>query len=162
MMSDELKGTTAFNSSLIIPRSSFLFRLRRHLLLHLRIDPLALDVEAQTPVEAHVLVRHPDEREAAHEVAAPVFVEEVVARDGEEEDRHVMAEAVFAREEVEKLSLPPAAAGPALPDAELARLAEHLLVRHRPRDAGDGYGEEEECDDLPGQAHTVSPRLMRA
>src|SRR5947207_10365190 len=111
------------------------------LLLDLRLDLFALDVEAQPAVEAHVLVRHPYEREAADQVAAPVFVEQFVARDEEEEYRYVVAEAVFAGEQVEEFSLVPARARLALPDAELARLAKDLLVRHSPRETRYGDGE---------------------
>src|SRR2546421_2136700 len=130
------------HSSLITHHSSlitaFVFG---NLLLDLRLDPFALDVEAQPAVEAHVLVRHPYEREAADEVAAPVFVEQFVARDEEEEYRYVVAEAVFAGEQVEEFSLVPARARLALPDAELARLAKGLLVRHSPRETRYGDGE---------------------
>src|SRR5215210_1836312 len=109
-----------------------------YLLLDVRLDLLALDVEAEAVVEAHVLVGDPDEGEAADEVAAPVFVEQVVARDEEEEDGDVVAETVFAGEEVEELPLVPAPALLTPPLAVLPRLAEDLLVRHRPGDARDG------------------------
>src|ERR1044072_559888 len=119
-----------------------------HLLLDVRLYLLALDVEAEAVVEAHVLVCDPDEREAADEIAAPVFVEQLVARNEEEEDCDVVAEAVFAGKEIEELPLVPAATILALAHAELTRLAEDLLVCHRPGNARDGNCEQEEHCDL--------------
>src|SRR4051812_24527300 len=124
------------------------FNLLRDLLLDGRLDLLALDVEAEAVVDAHVLVGDPDECEAPDEVAAPVLVEQPVARDEEEEDRHVVAEAVLAGKEVEEFSLVPAPALPTPAHTELPRLAEDLLVRHGPGDARDGDREHEEHGDL--------------
>lgn len=132
------------------------------LLFDLSFNLLALDDEAEPVVEAHVLVCHPHEREAADEVTAPVFVEQVVLRDEEEDESHVVAEAVFACEQVEELSLVPAPAIPALADAEIARLAKYLFVRHSPRDAGDGKPEDEQRDYLRGQIHVNVFRLGKS
>src|SRR5690242_1503769 len=90
----------------------------------LDLDALAFDVEAQPAEEAHILVGHPDQREAADQVAAPIVVEQLVARDDEEKGRHIMAETVFAGEQVEKFSLDQSPTSLATFDTILARLAE--------------------------------------
>jgi 6-phosphofructokinase len=75
------KKSRSFLSPLITLFTRSLSLLSRHfssyLLLNLRLYLLALDVEAQAVVEAHVLVGDPDEREEREEVAAPVFVEKL-------------------------------------------------------------------------------------
>ena len=55
-----------------------------------------------------------------------------------------MTEAVLAGEEIEKLSLVPAQAVAAAPLAILARLAKDLFMSDRPREAGDGYRQNEQ------------------
>jgi len=62
-----------------------------------------------------------------------------------------MAEAVFAREQVKELSLIPTAAFLAAAFAELARLAKHFFVSHRPRDTRYRNRQQKEFEDLKAQ-----------
>jgi hypothetical protein len=59
-----------------------------------------------------------------------------------------MAEAIFAGEEIKELPLEDRLAGSAALLAELARLAENLLLGDGPSDAGNGDGQNEQPDDL--------------
>jgi hypothetical protein len=59
-----------------------------------------------------------------------------------------MAETVFAGKQVEEFPLDQSPAVLAPLRAIFARLAKDFFVRHRPRDAGDGHGENEQPGDL--------------
>src|SRR5438105_8786546 len=95
---------------------------------------LMFDVQPQTVERAHVDVRDPDQREPADQVSAPACVQQRKARDQQKERRHIVREAVLAREQIEELPCGQWAAVLSLALAELARLAEDLLVRDGPTD----------------------------
>src|SRR3954469_15737660 len=114
----------------------------------LDLDALALDVEPQPAVDAHILIGDPHQREAADQITAPVGIQQLVARDNEEEDGYIMAKTILAGEQVKKLAFKQSSAALAFSDAKIARLAEDFFVRHRPGDAGDGHGEDEQPGDL--------------
>src|SRR5215470_16226522 len=116
------------------------------------------NLQAKLAEGAHIDVGHEDEREERDDVSAPVIQPQVIAREDEESERDVMAEAVLAREQIEKLPLDDRFTGLAARDTVLARFAEDLLVRDRPRDAGDRNREDEEHCDLHAETH-ISPRF---
>ena len=95
------------------------------------------DFDPEAVIRVHVDVRHPGEREEGHQRPAPVRV--INSESGHEQQtrRHPVREAVFAREEIKKLPLDEPAAVAAAVRAVGVDLAERLLVRNRPGDAGD-------------------------
>lgn len=54
-----------------------------------------LDIQAQTVVDAHVLIGDPDESEECNQVSTPSGIEQLKARDEQEECSHIVAETVF-------------------------------------------------------------------
>ncbi len=69
-------------------------------------------------------------------------------------------EAVFAGEEVEEFALVPPATIPAPVRAVLAPLAKDFLESYGPSNARDGYGEDEQPDDLRAETHESSQILL--
>jgi hypothetical protein len=65
-----------------------------------------------------------------------------------------VTKAVFTCQEIEELALAKERSGLALLLAKLSELSKHFLVRDRPTDTGNGYGEDEQGDKLfSGAAH---------
>jgi hypothetical protein len=116
--------------------------------LNLTFDPFGLDVQPQTIVDAHILVRDPNQREQRDEIPAPIGIQQFEASDDQKERRDVMTEAVLAGKEIEEFSFVPAAAIAAATLAVLAWLTKDLFMRDRPRDARDGYRDHEEVEQL--------------
>ena len=85
------------------------------------LEVFVLDVEAETVVDAHVLVGYPYESEEGDEISTPSFIEHMEARDDQKEGGDVVAETVFAGEEIKKFA-PRKSAG-------LARLALAIFSR---------------------------------
>ena len=65
---------------------------------------LVLDIEAETVVDAHVLVGYPYEGEEGDEISTPSRIEHVETRDDQEHGRDVVAETVFAGEQIKKFT----------------------------------------------------------
>ncbi|MCU1221169.1 MAG: hypothetical protein JWN42_2366 [Candidatus Angelobacter sp.] len=125
-----------------------------HFLFHvLDLNAVFADIEAQVGVNTHVLVGDPDQREAADQVAAPIVKQKLVVSDEKEKRRHVMAEAELAGKEEIKLAAPGVGMVHTLADAILPRLAENILVRYRPGDAGDGQRERKQPYELQRERH---------
>ena len=120
-----------------------------HFLLHvLDLNPLLSDIESQARIHTHILVRNPDQGETSYDVPAPVLEKQLVTREREEEDSHVMTEAILAGEEEEKLAGQVTGMRFTLPQAPLALFAKYILMRDRPRDAGDRNCQQKKPDDL--------------
>ena len=120
---------------------------------------LVLDVETEAIEEAHVDVGDPDQGELGEHVAAPSCVQQLKVREDEEECSDVMAEAVLAGEEVEEFADVKGSLLLTLFLAELARLAEDLLVGHGPRGASDGQGEKQKKHKLVRKGDGENARL---
>lgn len=80
-------------------------------------------------------------------------------RQDKEERSHVMAEAILAGEQVEEFSLVEQFAVVAFVFAELSWLFEDLLVRNRPRDAGDSETKQKEEAELMRQRLVQNARV---
>ena len=120
----------------------------------LDFDTIFADIEAQVGVNAHILIRDPDQREKGDEVAAPVIEEELVVGEEEEKCRHVMAEAEFAGKEEEKLAARRIRMALTLTDAIFARLAEYLFMCHGPGDARNRDCERKKPYELQRERHS--------
>ena len=105
-------------------------------------EVFGFDFEAQPVVGAHVDVRDPNKGELGDYKSAPSRVEHLELGQNQKRRCHVVAEAVFARKQVKEFSLIETPAILAAVFAELARLAEDLLVRDGPGDARDGEAEQ--------------------
>lgn len=114
---------------------------------------LLADIEAQVSVQAHVLVRHPDQGKAADHVSAPIVKQEFVARDGKKKGGHIMAEAVLAGKDEEKFTDKEMRIVFALFGTPLARLTKDLFVCHRPGDAGNRDRQQEQPHNLQVKRH---------
>jgi len=112
-----------------------------------------LDVETEMVVDAHVLIRHPDQREQRDEISAPARVEELEASYDQEQRSHIMAEAIFAGEQVKKFASGQTACLPRLLLAIVARLTKDFLMSNRPGDAGDGDRQDEQPHKLKADNH---------
>ena len=131
-----------------------LFHLFHFLLDVLDLSAVFADIEAQVSVNAHVLVRDPDEREERDQVAAPIVKQQLVMREDKEKRRDVMTKAEFAGEEEKKLAASRAGMALTLADAIIARLTEDFFMRHGPGDAGDGQGERKKPYELQRERHS--------
>ena len=109
---------------------------------------LVFDLEPQPVEDAHVDVRDPNEREPRDEVAAPAGVEKMEPGEDKEEAGDVVRETVLAGEEVEEFSRDQGLAVFGFALAELAWLAEDLLVGDGPGGAGDGQSQQEQVGEL--------------
>jgi hypothetical protein len=107
-------------------------------LLHRNFGALFTNIEPNLPEETHVDVGHPHQGEACDQIAAPVRIQKFVARDDEESCRDVVAEAVLAGEEIEELAFVDAAAGLALGETDVTKLAYHFFMRNGPRNGCHG------------------------
>jgi len=116
--------------------------------LNLTFNSLGLNVQPQAIVDAHVLIRDPDQCEQRDEIPAPIGIQQFEASDNQEDRRDVMTEAVLAGEEIEKFSFVPAAAILAATLAVFAWLTKDLFVRNGPGDARDGDCQREKVKQL--------------
>ena len=114
--------------------------------LNLTFNSLGLNVQPQAIVDAHVLIRDPDQCEQRDEIPAPIGIQQFEASDNQEDRRDVMTEAVLAGEEIEKFSFVPAAAVSAATLAVFAWLTKNFFVGDGPRYAGDRNREHEEFE----------------
>lgn len=105
-------------------------------------------------VNAHVLVRDPDERKEGDEVTAPVVEQQLVMREDKEKRCDVMAKAEFAGKKKEKLAAGRAGMALTLADAIIARLTEDFFMRHGPGDAGNRQGERKKPYELQRERHS--------
>lgn len=119
----------------------------------LDLNAVFTDIEAQMSVDAHVLVRNPDQREEGDQVAAPIVEQQLVMREDKEKRRDVMAKAEFAGKKKEKFAAGRAGMTLTLADAIFARLTENFFMRHGPRDAGNGQGERKKPYELQRKRH---------
>ena len=117
------------------------------------LDLLMLDVETEMVVDAHVLIRHPDQREQRDEISAPARVEELEASYDQEQRSHIMAEAIFAGEQVKEFALGQTGCLLGLLLAIVARLTKDFLVSNRPGDARDGDRQDEQPHKLKADSH---------
>ena len=114
---------------------------------------LVFDVETKMVVDAHILIRDPDECEQRDEISAPARVKKFEARDDEEQRGHIMAEAIFAGEQVKEFASWQAGRVLRLFLAVVAGLAKNFLVGNGPRDAGDGYRQDKQPRKLEADGH---------
>jgi len=119
------------------------------------LDPLPPYIKTKPSVEAHVLVGDPDQGKAANQVSAPVIEKKFIARDEEKEDGYVVAEAVFASKYKEQLPAEQMRARLALSFAEFPRFTKDFFMRQRPRNAGNGKGQQSQPDDLNSEGHLL-------
>ena len=119
-------------------------------LLGLDFEVFVFDVEAETVIDAHVLVGDPDDGEKSDEISTPPGVQHLKAGDDQEDGSNVVAEAVFAGKEIEKLSAGEAVALSRLPLAVFARLAKNFFMSSSPGNAGHGNREHQQ----PGKLHS--------
>jgi len=105
-------------------------------------------------VNAHVLVRDPDQREERDEVAAPVVEEQLVMREDKEKRRDVMTKAEFTGKQKEELAASRAGMALTLADAIIARFTEDFFMRHGPGDTGNGQGERKKPYELQRERHS--------
>jgi hypothetical protein len=101
------------------------------LLVGLDFDLFMFDLEAQSVVNAHVLVRDPDQGKKSNEVSPPVEIKQLVAHDQQNSGRDVVPEAIFAGKQVKEFAANEGARLLAFPLTRLARFAENFLVRDR-------------------------------
>jgi hypothetical protein len=101
------------------------------LLVGLDFDLFMVDLEAQSVVNADVLVRDPDQGKNPMKYP-PVEIKQLVAHDQQNSGRDVVAEAIFAGKQVKEFAAKEGARLLAFPLTILARFAENFLVRHRP------------------------------
>lgn len=106
------------------------------------------DVEAQPVINAHVLVCHPDQSEERNDITPPVEEEHLEPREHKHQRRHVVAETVLAGEKVEKLAPQKTLRASALTLTIFSRFSKDFLVSDSPRDAGNGYSQYQEPDEL--------------
>lgn len=102
-------------------------------------DVLAFNVEAQPVIDAHILVRNPDQREERDHITAPIVKNQLVACNSQESCGHVMAQAIFAGKKVKQLAPEPRAAL-ALTLAIFLKFTKNRFVSTGPCDASDGDG----------------------
>src|SRR4029453_4731074 len=153
--------TEATWRAMAIPRRQRLYRRAGNLLglvfyfglLGFDADALMTNVEAEPAEQAHVHIRHPDQRKAGDHVTAPIVIQHGEPRDEEPRDCDVVAKAVLAGEQEEKLALPETATTGAPGQAPFPWFPEYLFVSHRPGDARDRYCEEKQVDDLRTKGH---------
>lgn len=107
-------------------------------------EMLMTNVEAQTVVNAHVLIGDPNEREQRNEISTPSAVEHLKTCHHKKECGDIMAQAILASDDEEQFATNEAACGLRLTLAVLPRLAEYLFVRDSPRDASDWYREDKQ------------------
>ena len=100
-----------------------------------------LNVEAQSVVNAHVLVGHPDEGEEGNEVSSPIRVQQFVPGDEQHSRRDIVAKTILTSEQVEEFAADERLRLYAFSLAVLARLPKHFFVRHGPGDARDRHAE---------------------
>ncbi len=93
--------------------------------------------------QIHIGIGNPHKGEQRDDVAAPVIQQQFVAGEKQEEGGDIMAKAILTGEEVKEFALPDGLAGLAARFAVLAGLAEYLFLGDGPRDAGDGYRQDE-------------------
>jgi|ERR1700722_1331267 len=109
---------------------------------------LVLDVEPQPVVDTHVLVGRSDQRKQCDKVPSPAAIKHLKMRDQQKQNRDIVAQAVFACENVKEFSAGEAACLEMLALTILTRLAEDLLMRGGPRDAGNRDGEDQQLRNL--------------
>src|SRR5690348_236577 len=119
----------------------------------LNFHPLLANIETEVRIKAHVLVGHPDQGETAHQVPAPVLVQQLVASNGEKNDNHVVAEAVLTAEDEEELPGDEVLVVLTLVDAIFARLAKYFFVRYRPGNTGNRDGQHKKPYNLQVKRH---------
>jgi hypothetical protein len=108
-------------------------------LLFVRFDfhLFMFNVETQTIVDAHVLVRYPDKGEKGDYVPTPVHVKQFEAHDQQSSGGHVVAEAILAGKQIKEFAAEHRSGLGAFFQAILARLAKDFFVGHSPGDACD-------------------------
>lgn len=134
------------------------------------LGALPLEIEPNSPEEAHVDIRDPHQREAGNQIAAPIGIEKLIASDDEEGRRNVVAKTVLAGKEIEELALVDPAAYLALRDAVVTEFPNHFLMRDRPSNRGDRKRQNEQrhahwpkngCERAPVTAGLREPSLLR-
>src|SRR5437588_2990788 len=104
-------------------------------------------------VDAHVLIRNPDQGKSGNEIAAPVVIEQLVAGDCQKKNGDVVAEAVFTREDVKELAGDKMRIIFRLASTVLTRFAEDLFVSDCPGDGRNGHRQHKKPDDLQTERH---------
>ena len=112
------------------------------------LHALPLDVQTQPIEDRHILIRNPNQGEEREEISAPVGIDQLKPSNEQKAKGDPVTEAVLTGEQIKKLPLHYVAALPAAARAEFARLAEHLLVRNGPTDAGNGNRNKQQLDYL--------------
>jgi hypothetical protein len=113
---------------------------------------LALDVEAEAVVDAHVLICNPYQGEEGEHISTPIFIEQLVARDYQKQDCDVVAETIFTGKKIEKFAFEDVALI-ALPFAILACLSEDFFVGYGPGNRCNWYGQHKQPNELQDYGH---------
>jgi hypothetical protein len=101
-------------------------------------------IQPQSSKGTHVNVRYPDQGKAAYQVSPPVRIKKMKVGDEQKEDCHVMTEAVFTGEQVEEFSQDKLVAIFTIAGAPLARFSENFFMGHRPCNAGNRDGQQQQ------------------
>src|SRR5947209_18747770 len=99
-------------------------------------------------VDAHVLIRNPDQGKPGNEIAAPVIIEQLVAGERQKKNCDVVAEAVFRREDVKELAGDKMRSIFRLTSTVCTRFAEDLLVSDCRGDGCNGLRQNKKPADL--------------
>jgi hypothetical protein len=118
----------------------------------LTFQSLALDVQSQAVIDAHVLIGDPNQRQPRDQITSPIAEQQFVSREKNEDDRDVMTEAIFARKQIKEFSCVPSAAILTAALTVFARLAKDLFVRDGPRHASDRNRQQEQLENLKPQS----------
>ncbi len=109
---------------------------------------LVLNLEAETVVNAHVLIGHPDESEEGNKVSPPVDVQQLVMNDEQHSCRDVVTETIFASKQVKELAADEGLRSYTFFLAVLSRLAKYFFMRNSPRNTGDWDAQYQKPRDL--------------
>ncbi len=102
------------------------------------LNLLVFDIEAEVIVDAHVLIRDPDQREEGNQVSSPPGIKKFEACDDQEQSGHVVAEAIFAGEQVKEFAPRQGGRLFRLLLAIIARLSKNFFVSYGPGDTSNG------------------------
>jgi hypothetical protein len=111
--------------------------LGNRLLLDGNLDAILLQLQADTGIDIHVDISHPDQGKAADKVTAPVLIKKFKARNEQEEDGDVVAEAIFAGEQIKELAFEKLVTVLTAIRTVFARLPKDFFMCDRPCNGGD-------------------------
>jgi hypothetical protein len=123
----------SLESSLMVKFFFFQFTLKR----------LYLYIYANSRVETHVHIGHPNDGKSRDEVASPIVKKHFETGYAQDDDRNIMTEAIFAGKKIEKFADNKFLAVLAMSYAVLPRLAKNFFADKRPGNGSDRNSEHE-------------------